>query len=114
MRNNKEFVKEKHETDLPGQLTFHETLQLPASTGMPKLPKCLCLYLSDTFSGNTEIATDLFQGMVSLFTNAESHSQDLFLPWREGGKHLSCLLSQPEIDDRIPGRKGIFVLYEIT
>jgi hypothetical protein len=81
-----EFVKQKAaQPEGFKSVIIHKAFQLSASAGMPQFSKGFGFYLSNAFSGYAEIPSHFFQGMVCLFTNAETHAKDFFFPRCQGG-----------------------------
>lgn len=61
---------------------------------MLQLAQSLGFDLSDSFARNFEILTHLFQGVVALFTDPETHAQNFLLTRCQRLENLSRLLLQ--------------------
>jgi len=68
---------------------------------MAELAQRFRFNLSDAFPGHCKILSHLFQRVIGLFSDSETHPQYLLLPGSEGGQGLSGLFTEVEIDDRI-------------
>src|SRR5258707_381423 len=90
-------------TSLARPSAVDEALQLLAAARVPQLAERLRLDLTDALARHLEVLTDLFEGVVALFPDAEPHAEDLLFARRQRLQHLPRLLGEVHVDDRLGG-----------
>ena len=81
---------------------------------MFELAQGLGFDLADTFAGDRELLANLFQRVVGIHADAETHTQDTFLTRGQGRQHAGRGLAQIGLDGRIDRQDSVLVLDEIT
>src|SRR5262249_10113886 len=69
--------------------------------GVAELAQRLGFDLTDALARDLEVLTDLLEGVVALFADAETHPEDLLLARRQGLQDLTRLLGEVHVDDRL-------------
>src|SRR3546814_10017554 len=69
---------------------------------------------SDAFAGDRELLADLFQRVVGVHADSETHAKDALLAGRQAGQHPRRRLAQVGVDRRIRGQNGVVVLDEVA
>src|SRR5262252_10194184 len=93
---------------------IEKAAQLARMVRVPKLAERLGLDLPDSLAGYRELVSDLFQGMMTIHPDAESHAQDALLPRLQAGQHLGGGFTQIGLDRGIEWRNCILILDEIA
>ena len=91
-------------------LIFHETAQFLAPVRVAQLAEGLGLNLPDTLSGYIEILAHLLKGMLVLRTYAKALAKHPLLAGTQRLQNALSLLLEVELDDRLLGHLGLFVL----
>ena len=81
---------------------------------MAQFAQRLGLDLPDPLPGHIEILPHLFEGMIGLLVDAETHLQDLLLAGGQGGQNFPGLLREIELDHRLGGGHDLLVFDEIA
>src|SRR5690349_19811842 len=84
----------------PGFSALDEALQLLRAARVAELPQGLRFDLTDALARHLEVLTDLFEGVVALLADAETHAEHLLLARRQRLQHLPRLLGEIHVDDR--------------
>src|ERR1700744_2903103 len=67
----------------PRSIVHQETAQLLTAAGMTQLAQRLGFYLTDPLAGDIELLTHLFERVVGVHIDAETHAQHLGLARRQ-------------------------------
>jgi len=87
----------------PLALTIQEAAQLARTAGMLEFAQGLGFDLADTFAGHAKLLTDLFEGVVSVHPDAETHTQDPLFARGQRGQNPRGGFAQIALDRRIDG-----------
>ena len=77
---------------------------------MAQLAQGLGLDLPDTLAGNGKLLADLFESVVGLLADPETHPQDLLLAGGQRRQHLAGLLAEISLDSSLDRRWRELVL----
>ena len=81
---------------------------------MPQLAQRLGLDLANPLAGNFEVLSHLFQGVVTLFPDAKTHTKNLLFPRSEGRQHSASLVLQTGGDHSLGGIDSSRIFNQIT
>ncbi len=81
---------------------------------MFKLPQRLSFDLTNTFTGNRKLLTNLFEGMISVHANPKTHTQNTFFTRGERCQNARGGFTQVGLNRCIKRLNGVFIFDEIA
>src|SRR5690606_41320320 len=81
---------------------------------MFELTQRLCFNLTDTFTGNRKLLTNLFKSMISIHADTKAHTQYAFFTWRKRGENTGGCITKICLNSRINRQQRILIFDEIA
>src|ERR1700688_4330068 len=97
-----------------GQSIVQKASEFPRAAGMLELSQRLGLDLGDAFARDGELLADLFQRVIGVHADTETHAQYALLARRERGQHARRRLAKIRLNGSVDRQNRVLVFDEIA